>query len=64
MIHLFQTVCGEREEGVVEGDGEGDSLISNYIEKSSQEVFSFWSVLNTVLWMLWPLLRTDGFESH
>ena len=33
LIHLFQTVCWG---GVEEGDWEGDSLISNCIEKSSQ----------------------------
>ena len=41
VIHLFQTVCvggwwGGGGEGGREGDWEGDSLISNCIEKSSQ----------------------------
>ena len=33
MIHISNCVCGG---GGRKGDGEGDSLISNYIEKSSQ----------------------------
>ena len=35
VIHLFQTLCVSGR-GVGEGDWEGDSLISNCIEKSSQ----------------------------
>ena len=36
VIHLFQTVCGEGGGGRGKRDGEGDSLISNCIEKSGQ----------------------------
>ena len=59
VIHLFQTVC----EGV--GNREGDSLISICIEKSSQYVFSFCSVLYTVLCgVVASPTNGLGFESH
>ena len=36
MIYLFQTLCGGVGGGNGEGNVEGDSIISNCIEKSNQ----------------------------
>ena len=47
------------------GTWEGDSLISNSTEKSSQYVFLFWSVPNTVLCGIVASPTNGlGFESH
>ena len=66
MIHSFQTVCEGRGWGL-EGTGKVNHLFQTALKNLADkyEVFSFWSVLNTVLCgVVASPTNGLGFESH